>query len=108
MGNSLNVSIFSDHMLVDSPGNLPAGMSFEYLEAGVSVARNRAIMGILHAIDYVEKHGTIYAKALAAAEDGYPLPEWEEPGPVVRVVLKQHPICDPGGCCRAQTRAQRR
>jgi predicted HTH transcriptional regulator len=66
-------------------------MSFEYLEAGVSVARNRAIMGILHAIGYVEKHGTVYAKALAAAEQDYPLPVWEEPGPVVRVVLRPHP-----------------
>jgi predicted HTH transcriptional regulator len=90
-GQHLNVSIFSDHLLVDSPGKLPAGMSFEYLEAGVSVARNRAIMGILHAIGYVEKHGTVYAKALAAAEQDYPLPVWEEPGPVVRVVLRPHP-----------------
>jgi ATP-dependent DNA helicase RecG len=89
-GQHLNVSIFSDRMLVDSPGTLPSGMSFEALEGGVSRARNRAIMGILHLIGYVEKHGTVYAKALAAAEEGYPVPEWSSPGPIVRVTLKPH------------------
>ena len=37
-------------------------------------------------IGYVEKHGTVYAKAVAAAEEGYPMPQWSEPGPLVRVV----------------------
>lgn len=78
-------------MLVDSPGKLPSGMSFRALEDGVSLARNRAIMNVLHSIGYVEKHGTVYAKARAAAKEGYPMPEWDEPGPLVRVLLKPHP-----------------
>jgi ATP-dependent DNA helicase RecG len=90
LGQHLNVSIFSDRMQVDSPGTLPAGMTFEALEGGVSLARNRAIMSILHLIGYVEKHGTVYAKALAATNEGYPMPEWCEPGPVVRVVLRPY------------------
>jgi ATP-dependent DNA helicase RecG len=90
-GQNLNVSIFNDHMIVDSPGKLPSGMSFQALEDGVSLARNRAIMNILHSIGYVEKHGTVYAKARAAAAEGYPIPKWSEPGPLVRVTLKPHP-----------------
>jgi ATP-dependent DNA helicase RecG len=90
-GQHLNVSIYSDHLVVESPGKLPAGMSVEYLKAGVSVARNRAIMSILHALGYVEKHGTVYAKAVSAAEAGYPIPEWSEPGPIVRATLQPHP-----------------
>jgi ATP-dependent DNA helicase RecG len=90
-GQHLNVSIYSDRLVVESPGKLPAGMSIEHLKAGVSVARNRAIMNILHALGYVEKHGTVYAKAVAAAEEGYPIPEWSEPGPIVRVTLQPHP-----------------
>jgi len=104
-GQNLNVSIFSDHMLVDSPGKLPSGMSFRALEEGVSLARNRAIMNILHSIGYVEKHGTVYAKARAVAKEGYPMPGWDEPGPLVRVTLKPHPKAAPDG--RAPRRLQK-
>lgn len=90
-GQHLNVSIYSDHLIVESPGKLPAGMSIEHLKAGVSVVRNRALMNILHSLGYVEKHGTAYAKALAASREGYPIPEWSEPGPLLRVSLRPHP-----------------
>jgi ATP-dependent DNA helicase RecG len=63
-------------------------MSVEQLEEGISRVRNRAIMTVLQRLGYVEKHGTAYAKAVAAAERGYPLPEWTEPGPILRVTLK--------------------
>lgn len=90
-GQHLNVSIYSDHLIVESPGKLPSGMSVKHLEAGVSLARNRALMNVLHALGYVEKHGTVYAKALAASKEGYPIPEWSEPGPILRVTLQPHP-----------------
>jgi predicted HTH transcriptional regulator len=48
-------------------------------------------MSILHKLGYVEKHGTAYAKAVAAEEHGYPLPKWTEPGPILRVTLVPHP-----------------
>ena len=108
-GQHLNVSVFGDHMLVDSPGKLPSGMSFQALEDGVSLARNRAIMSILHVIGYVEKHGTVYAKAVAAAEEGYPMPQWSEPGPLVRVTLKPHPraLADVGSAPKVKQRRNR-
>jgi ATP-dependent DNA helicase RecG len=90
-GLHLNVSIYSDRLVVDSPGQMPVGMSVEQLEEGISRVRNRAIMSILHKLGYVEKHGTAYAKALAAAERGYPLPKWTEPGPILRVTIEPHP-----------------
>jgi ATP-dependent DNA helicase RecG len=77
--------------VVDSPGQMPVGMSVEQLKEGISRVRNRAIMNILHKLGYVEKHGTAYAKAMAAAQQGYPLPEWTEPGPILRVTLQPHP-----------------
>ena len=90
-GLHLNVSIYSDRLVVDSPGKMPVGMSVEQLKEGISRVRNRAIMNILHRLGYVEKHGTAYAKAVAASDRGYPLPEWTEPGPILRVTLRPHP-----------------
>jgi ATP-dependent DNA helicase RecG len=90
-GMHLNVSIYNDRLVVDSPGQMPVGMSVEQLEEGISRVRNRAIMGILHKLGFVEKHGTAYAKAVAAAEREYPLPQWTEPGPILRVTLMPHP-----------------
>lgn len=90
-GLHLNVSIYSDRLVVDSPGKMPVGMSVEQLKEGISRVRNRAIMNVLHKLGYVEKHGTAYAKAVAASRRGYPLPEWSEPGPILRVTLRPHP-----------------
>lgn len=90
-GLHFNVSIYSDRLVVDSPGQMPVGMSIQQLEEGISRVRNRAIMNILHRLGYVEKHGTAYAKAVAAAEHGYPLPDWTMPGPILRVTIPAHP-----------------
>lgn len=89
-GMHLNVSIYKDRLVIDSPGGMPVGMSVEQLKEGISRVRNRAVMSVLHVLGYVEKHGTAYAKALAASERGYPLPEWTEPGPILRVTLRPH------------------
>ena len=70
-GLHLNISIYSDRLVVDSPGRMPVGMSVEQLKEGISRVRNRAIMNILHKLGYVEKHGTAYAKAVAASRRGY-------------------------------------
>jgi predicted HTH transcriptional regulator len=94
-GQHLNISIFSDHLMIDSPGKLPAGMIVEYLKQGVSKVRNTALMNVLHVLGYVEKYGTVYAKAEAAQEAGYPIPEWSEPGPILRVTMFPHPIAAP-------------
>lgn len=98
-GLHLNVSLYSDRLVVESPGKMPVGMSLEQLKEGISRVRNRAMMNVLHRLGYVEKHGTAYAKALAASARGYPLPEWSEPGPILRVILRPHPnsvTADPG------------
>ncbi|HEU4460969.1 MAG TPA: RNA-binding domain-containing protein [Solirubrobacterales bacterium] len=89
-GLHFNVSIYSDRLVVDSPGRMPVGMSVEQLEEGISRVRNRAVMNVLHRLGYVEKHGTAYAKAVAAQGRGYPLPEWTEPGPILRVTLRPY------------------
>jgi ATP-dependent DNA helicase RecG len=89
-GLHLNVSIYSDRLVVDSPGRMPVGMSVEQLKEGISRVRNRAVMNVLYRLGYVEKHGTAYAKAVAAQDRGYPLPEWTELGPILRVTLRPH------------------
>ncbi|HSS43003.1 MAG TPA: RNA-binding domain-containing protein [Solirubrobacterales bacterium] len=105
-GLHLNVSIYSDRLVVDSPGRMPVGMSVEQLKEGISRVRNRAIMNVLHRLGYVEKHGTAYAKAVAALDRGYPLPEWTEPGPILRVTLRPHPQSAAGE--GGQTKRERR
>lgn len=107
-GMHLNVSIYSDRLVIDSPGQMPVGMSVEQLEEGISRIRNRAIMNVLHKLGYVEKHGTAYAKATAAAERGYPLPQWTEPGPILRVTLRPHPLALSDGRGVGRKRRDRR
>jgi ATP-dependent DNA helicase RecG len=90
-GMHINVSIYSDRLVIDSPGQMPVGMNVEQLKEGISRIRNRAVMNVLHTLGYVEKHGTAYAKALDAERRGYPVPQWSEPGPILRVTLQPHP-----------------
>ena len=90
-GRYLNVSVFSDHLMVDSPGKMPAPMTVNQLKDGVSQIRNRAIARNMHELGLIEEHGTAFAKAVAAEKDGYPIPDWSQPGQLVRVVLKPHP-----------------
>lgn len=89
-GMHINLSIYSDRLELDSPGKWPASMSAEQLRRGVSKSRNRAIANMMHDLNYMEKRGTVWAKALEAERQGYPLPEWSEPGPIVRVTMRPH------------------
>lgn len=90
VGRHLNASVYSDRIEIDSPGKMPVGMTVQQLIEGVSQIRNRAIVRIMNELGYVEERGTVYAKALAAAKDGYPLPEWDQPGQLVRVTVRPH------------------
>lgn len=109
-GMHLNVSIYSDRLEIDSPGRWMAGMSAEQLRSGVSKASNRAIANTMHDLNYIERRGSAWAKALGAEEHGYPLPEWTEPGPMVRVIVKPHPAAEShsGEVEPKRTRADRR
>lgn len=44
----------------------------------------------MRVLGLIEEHGTAFAKARVAERDGYPLPEWNQPGQLVRVILRPH------------------
>jgi ATP-dependent DNA helicase RecG len=91
-GRYLNVSIYNDRLEIDSPGSMPPGQTIAQLKQGIGKTRNRAIMATLHALRYVERRGSVYPRSQQAQrERGYPLPEWNEPGGIVKVTIKPHP-----------------
>jgi ATP-dependent DNA helicase RecG len=95
-GSHINVSIYSDRLVVDSPGKWMAGMGELQLKAGISKIRNRAIVRIMDELDMIEQKGSIWAKSRKAeTERGYPLPEWSDPGPIVRVTIPIHSAAVP-------------
>jgi ATP-dependent DNA helicase RecG len=93
-GSRLDVSIYADRLVIQSPGPFPPGMTVEDLKAGVSQVRNRAIAKTLNALGLMEEQGTAYARIREAMAEGYPEPEWLEIGPVLRVVLRPLPITE--------------
>ena len=91
-GMRIMIAIFSDRLEIQNPGILPFGMTIESFKAGASMVRNRTIAKVLRQLSLMEEWGSGYHRIkTACAEDGYPLPEWEEIGPVLRVTFAQHP-----------------
>jgi ATP-dependent DNA helicase RecG len=70
---------------------LAFGMTLEDLRAGVSRIRNPVIARVFRELGLMEKWGSGYKRM---AEDcvvgGYPLPEWVELGPALRIVFRPH------------------
>jgi ATP-dependent DNA helicase RecG len=76
-GANVFVEIFSDRIVVTSPGGLPAGMNYDDLGTK-SIRRNPLIADLLHRIDFIEKAGTgIKRMREGAVSSGYPEPEFK-------------------------------
>jgi len=75
-GANVFVEIYSDRIIISSPGSLPAGMLPKDL-GHKSVRRNPLIAEMLHRIGLIEKAGTgITRMRRDAKEKGYPEPEF--------------------------------
>lgn len=91
-GMRIMIAIFSDRLEIQNPGLLPFGMTIESFKAGASMVRNRTIAKVLRQLSLMEEWGSGYHRIVTACTgDGYPLPEWEEIGPVLRVIFASHP-----------------
>lgn len=91
-GMRIRVAIYADRMEIDSPGMLPFGMTLDDLKAGVSRSRNRVIARVLRELGLLEEWGSGYRRVVEDCRaGGYPMPDWEERGPALRVVFRPHP-----------------
>jgi ATP-dependent DNA helicase RecG len=90
-GMQIMVAVYSDRLEIQNPGMLAFGMTLDDLRAGVSRIRNPVIARVFRELGLMEKWGSGYKRI---AEDcvagGYPLPEWVELGPALRVVFRPH------------------
>ena len=92
-GSHIQVAIFNNRLEIQNPGMFPFGFTLEDLKAGVSRIRNRVIVQVFHALQFVEKWGSGYKRIIdACKEGGYPEPKWEELGTTVRVTFYPHPL----------------
>ena len=88
----LRVQIYDDRLEVENPGGWPLGFDEDDFKSGVSKIRNPVIARVLHELDFVEGWGSGYERVLSSCErGGYPVPTWEETGPVLRVRFRPHP-----------------
>lgn len=79
-GANVFVEIYTDRIVVVSPGGLPKGMTLADLGTK-SVRRNALIADLLHRIGFIEKAGTGIKRIRdEAREGGYPEPQWEANG----------------------------
>lgn len=71
---------------------MPPGMSIEQFKAGVSRIRNPVIARVFGELNLVEEWGSGYKRIKEACQrGGYPNPQWEELGTVLRVTFFPHP-----------------
>ena len=87
-GAPLRISIFNDHLEVESPGLLLPGLTVDDLRRGVSKLRNRVIGRVFQELGLIEQWGSGIQRMTAACLDaGLPAPVLEETGTRFRVTL---------------------
>lgn len=92
-GLNPRVSIFSDRLEIESPGMLPLGYLLEDFFSGVSHIRNKVIARVFRELNLMEEWGTGFKRIkYVCDQENYPLPNWEEIGPIVKVSLKPHDV----------------
>ncbi len=91
-GTRIFVAVYDDKLEIQNPGVMPPGMSVEQFKAGVSRIRNPVIARIFGELKLVEEWGSGYKRIKEACQrGGYPEPQWEELGTVLRVTFFPHP-----------------
>ncbi len=87
-GSPIRVAIFSDRIVIDSPGMLPAGLTVDEIRRGVSKLRNRVLGRIFHELGLIEQWGSGIQRMIAACRDaGLDEPTFEEIGFQFRVTF---------------------
>jgi len=67
-------------------------MTMADFKAGVSKIRNRVVTRVLRELGFMEEWGSGYMRVVTACQSaGYPEPEWQELGTVIRVIFYPHP-----------------
>ncbi len=91
-GMTINVFVYDDRIDVESPGGWPHGYDAEDFRQGVSRQRNKVVSNVLRRLDLAEHLGTGFERIRSESDAlGYPVPEWIEAGPILRVRLRPHP-----------------
>jgi ATP-dependent DNA helicase RecG len=57
-GRDIKVAIYDDRINILSPGSLPLNLTFEDVENGRSIARNRVVANIFKELGYIEQWGS--------------------------------------------------
>lgn len=92
IGMRVMIAIYADRMEIQSPGILPLGMTIEDFKAGISKIRNRVIARTFRELGLMEEWGSGYKRVVDfCQQNGYPVPEWQEVGPTLRVTIYPHP-----------------
>jgi predicted HTH transcriptional regulator len=90
-GTRIFVAIYDNKLEIQNPGIMPPGMSIEQFKAGVSRIRNPVIARVFGELGLIEEWGSGYKRIKDACQrDGYPEPQWEELGNVLRVTFFPH------------------
>jgi len=67
-------------------------MTIEDFKAGFSKIRNRVVARTFRELGMMEEWGSGYKRVVDfCRQNGYPLPEWQEVGPALRVTIYPHP-----------------
>ena len=66
-------------------------MTLNHFKAGISRIRNRVIARIFKELGLMEEWGSGYKRVTDfCKESGYPVPDWQEIGPALRVIIYPH------------------
>lgn len=91
LGMNPRVAIFSNRLEIESPGMLPFGYTIGDFFAGVSHVRNKVIARVFRELNIIEEWGTGYKRIKETClSENYPIPQWEELGALLRVILTPH------------------
>jgi len=87
-GRDIKVGVYDDIVNIVSPGGLPHAITEQNLTQGRSEIRNRAIAGVLKALNYIEQWGTGIKRIKSSCiQHGLQEPDIKETGDFVDVVL---------------------
>jgi predicted HTH transcriptional regulator len=93
--STINIAIFDDRIEFYSPGGLPSGVTPENIK-DQSVIRNNIIADYLLNMKYIERFGMGWDKIILSMEEyGLSVPEIQDTGSSVKVIVRRRQIAKP-------------
>lgn len=84
----IQISMFDDKIIIESPGGLPPGISIdEYLYGTISVLRNPILANVFYRLDLIEKFGTGIARINREYEKSLSKPDFPISPNSIAIVL---------------------